>query len=844
MKTVNRLYEQFQPAHYDLSLELQREARTFSGTVTITGRTADKTAIPLHAKGLVIESAALNGQSVTWNAGDDDEVYFTAPQHISQEISLSVTFRGSISDGMHGLYPCYFEHDGTQKELLATQLESHHAREVFPCVDEPEAKATFDLTLTTEKDMTVLGNMPISAQDEQGGRLITTFETTPRMSTYLLAFAVGELQSKEARTKDGVLVRIFATQEQPAASLDFALDTAVRSIEFFNDYFGTPYPLPKSDHIALPDFSSGAMENWGLITYRETTLLVDPDNTAIPVKEYVATVIAHELSHQWFGNLVTMRWWNDLWLNESFATLMEYVAVDALYPEWNAWLNFASAESLSAQRRDALPGVQSVRTAVNHPDEIGTLFDPSIVYAKGAKLLQMLRAYIGEDAFRQGLREYFKVHAYKNTAGSDLWNALGLASGKDLEAFMTAWLDKPGYPLVSVTNKNGKLMLSQRRLLTIKPERADTSLWPAPINGEGSLDDALLDSETADFDSSVPYPKLNMQDQSFFVTRYKDPAHKQSLRDRIESQDLTAIDRLQLLNESQLLARAGEESLADTLELTQAYRNETSEPVWSIIAGVIAESRRLLEEDEEATAKLRAYVRSFVRPVYQKLGWEEHKGDSDEVKKLRSLVIALAVWSEDTEALGIALDRFKAFTKPSDLPADLRTIVYSAGAKHGGMEAFEKLLALHQSTSSSEERNNLYSGMTSARDPEVIQRELSLLTDKSVVRLQDLDHWFVYLIRNVHARQATWDWMVSNWGWIEQKFKSDKSYDNFVRYAASTLQGDIWLQRFVDFFGPKKEQVALRRVIEIGINDIRARTDFLNRDAATLRQYLESTEKR
>src|SRR5690606_17777891 len=261
------------------------------------------------------------------------------------------------------------------------------------------------------------------------------------------------------------------------SNLDFALDIATRTIDYFDDYFGVPYPLPKADHVALPDFSSGAMENWGLITYREIALLVDPKTTTLSTKHAAATVITHELSHQWFGNLVTMQWWNDLWLNESFANMMEYVAVDALEPSWDIWLDFATGEVVSALRRDSLDGVQSIQIDVNHPDEISTIFDPSIVYAKGGRLLRMLQAYIGDDAMKRGLKAYFEKHQYTNTEADDLWASLGEASGKDIASFMHAWMTQPGFPVVSATKNGNTITLTQKQFF-IGPHEDKGRTWP------------------------------------------------------------------------------------------------------------------------------------------------------------------------------------------------------------------------------------------------------------------------------------------------------------------------------------------------------------------------------
>ena len=308
-----------------------------------------------------------------------------------------------------------------------------------------------------------MGNMPIKSEGENGDSHTTTFEKTPRMSSYLLAFVIGELHKKTARTKSGVEVNVWATPAQNENTLDFALDIAARSIDFYDEYFGVKYPLPKSDHVALPDFSSGAMENWGLITYRESCLLADPELTPESSRRFIATVIAHELSHQWFGNLVTMQWWNDLWLNESFANMMEYVAIDTLHPEWRMWEDFATNEVTAALRRDSLDGVQSVQADVNHPDEISTLFDPAIVYAKGGRLLVMVRKLIGEEAFRAGLKSYFEKFAYKNTVGNDLWQELESASSQPIVNLMNAWISQPGLPVVSVSNSHDAATLSQER---------------------------------------------------------------------------------------------------------------------------------------------------------------------------------------------------------------------------------------------------------------------------------------------------------------------------------------------------------------------------------------------
>jgi len=842
MKAVAHLYEQFQPSHYSLDLTLDRVPRRFRGTVTIQGTSVQVShVLTLHAAELKVMAATIDEQQAKLTHSGDELRLEVADELAQGEHTLELSFEGRITDSLHGIYPCYFEDNGLKKELLITQFESHYAREVFPCIDEPEAKATFDLRLSHESGLTALSNMPVKDETEKSGATETTFMTTPRMSTYLLAFVVGELQYKETHTKDGVLVRSFATPAQPAETLDFSLEVAKRVIEEFNDYFGVPYPLPKSDHVAVPDFSAGAMENWGLITYREMCLLVDPANTSVATKEYVATVIAHELSHQWFGNLVTMRWWDDLWLNESFATLMEYLVIDRLYPKWNIWMTFATQETLSAQRRDCLPGVQPVRTTVHHPDEISTLFDPSIVYAKGAKLLRMLYFYIGDAAFQSGLRTYFERHAYGNTVGDNLWQTLGEASGKDLDHFMQAWLDQSGYPVVSVEQHGAKLQLSQHRFLTTPAETVDTSVWPIPLalaasNQMLATREASLSLPTAD------WVKLNKADQSYFLSRYTRSEHRAALRDQVAQKTLDVLDRLQLLNEAMLLARGGEASIVEVFELMTAYQLEASEPIWDIISLIVSDSRTLCDTDDPTLAGLKKFIRGFIDPPYKQLGWQQAADETTEITKLRVTVLGMAVWSEHESALQEALKRFEAFTQPSDVPVELRTIIYAAGSRHQGQAAYDKLMALHDATQSADERNNLCSAMTAATDQTVIGQMLATLTQSDRIRLQDADRWFVYLIRNRYGRQQAWDWLTSHWDWVEANYGGDKSYDTFIRYTASALHGDDWLQRYDAFFGDKRSQPALGRTIAIGHSDIMARTAWVARDLPMLRQYLAATD--
>jgi aminopeptidase N len=839
MNTASRLIDQFVPENYNLSISMEREARTFHGTLTVTGElSVEAHEIILHAKDLKIASATVDGKAVETRYGVNDEIHITHADLGKGKHVVVIAYSGVISDAMHGLYPCYFEHDGVKKELLATQLESHHAREVFPCIDEPEAKATFDISLTTETNITVLGNMPVKSQQIENELLVTTFDTTPRMSTYLVAWVAGEMHKKTAKTKRDVEVNVWATPAQPAASLDFALDIAVRTIEFYEEYFGTNYPLPKADHVALPDFTSGAMENWGLITYREVALLADPATTSISSKQYVASVIAHELAHQWFGNLVTMKWWNNLWLNESFATLMTYVAIDGIEPDWNIWLDFTQEEAILALRRDSIDGVQSVQVDVHHPDEISTLFDGAIVYAKGARLLRMLQQYVGDVAFQSGLKEYFKDFAYKNTEGDDLWNAIATSSGKDITHIMNTWISQPGYPVLHVSQNGDQITLRQEQFF-VGPHEPSTRLWPIPLNSPCSEMPTLFYQQEVVVTRHHTTPlRFNVGDSAHFITHYDDVLFARLVAE-VAAGTLDITDRLQLLHEATLLARGGVIPSANLITLLDAYKHETSEQVWMIISIALAELRKFVENDKEAEKKLRAFTRSVALAEFGRLGWTAQPKEPEADTKLRATIISLMIYGEDAEVIAHAQQLYKD-TPLGDLDGELRPMILSTVVRFGDDEAFESVMNAYATTQSSELREDLTYGLTSTKNAQRISQLLERIKDPSVVRPQDAARWFVYLIRGREGRELAWAWLRQNWQWISDTFSGDKSYDAYPRYSATALSTKKLLDEYIEFFEPLRSVVALTRSIDMGISEIQGRVEIIKKDGPAVRSALHN----
>ena len=825
MTKVPRLLDTFTPNHYNLTLDLTRaEEKEFSGTVIISGNSTSES-ISLHSKGLTIQSATIDNQPADVSFGEFDELRLFQPELKSGNHIVCINFSGTITDAMHGLYPCYFTHNGVKKQLFATQFESHHAREVFPCVDEPAAKAEYDLTLVTRTGITVLGNMPVKFQKENGDSLTTTFEKTPRMSSYLLAFVIGELHKKTAHTKSGVEVNVWATPAQNENTLDFALDIAARSIDFYDEYFGVKYPLPKSDHVALPDFSSGAMENWGLITYRESCLLADPELTPESSRRFIATVIAHELSHQWFGNLVTMNWWNDLWLNESFANMMEYVAIDALYPEWRMWEDFATNEVTAALRRDSLDGVQSVQADINHPDEISTLFDPAIVYAKGGRLLVMVRKLIGEEAFRAGLKSYFEKFAYKNTVGNDLWQELESASGQPIVNLMNAWISQPGLPVISVSNSHDAAILSQERFFIGEHQPSD-ALWPIPLFANQPLDVKILNQKETAVSIEKPL-QLNCGLSAHFITKYDESTREYLLKNIAE---LPTLDKICILQDATILARAGFENSASLLPLALSLKTETNEKVFGMAASALTELRKFVDDNDAARESLKRISGEFARATFEELDWDEKAGESDDDRERRTAALSLMMYSEDKEVLNEAKTRFNN-NKLEDLPTEIRALIISANVRHFETpEMIENLFSAYKNTPSNDLQNDIAIGLTSTKNPETAEKILANIKDSNVIRPQDASRWFVYLIRTRENRQIAWNWLKENWAWVEDTFGEDKSYDDFIRYAATALLTPNELDDFRQFFEPMENIPALARTIKLGITEISARVELIKRD--------------
>ena len=844
MQAVKHFIETFVPEHYDLFLDLNRADKTFSGKVTITGE-AKSSKISLHQKDLTVEAVEVDAQARPFTLDKDNEALYIELE-AAGPVVVTITYTGKITDNMTGIYPSYYTVDGVKKEIISTQFESHFAREAFPSVDEPEAKATFDLALKFDQaeGELALSNMPEIDVENRKATGVWKFETTPRMSSYLLAFAAGDMQGITAKTKNGTLVGVYATKAHPASNLEFALDIAVRCIEFYEEYYGVKYPIPQSLHVALPDFSAGAMENWGLVTYREIYLLVDENSTALS-RQTVALVVAHELAHQWFGNLVTMKWWDDLWLNESFANMMEYVSVDAIEPSWKIFEDFQTSGVPYALKRDATDGVQSVHVEVKHPDEINTLFDGAIVYAKGSRLMHMLRRWLGDDAFRKGLGAYFEKHQYGNTIGRDLWDALSQASGRDVAAFMDAWLEQPGYPVVTAKVENDCLILTQKQFF-IGEHEDKGRLWPVPLNSNWQgLPDTLTTERleipnyaalAAQNDGAL---RLNTENTAHYITDYQGEL-LDALLNNLSSLD--NISKLQIVQERRLLAESGMISYADLLPVISKLANETSYMVVSAVSQVLEGLNRFVDEGSQTEEDYKALLKVLSQSNFDRLGFEKQEGESDEDEMVRQLIVGNMIKADDETARAQASQIFDKYRDNLEkLPAAIRLQVLVNQIKHHESKELSKLyLELYVASNDGSFKNALSTALSYTKNKETLDELLATWKDKFTVKPQDLSAWYARFLSRDFTQEAVWTWARENWDWIKAALGGDMSFDSFVISPAVVFKTEEKLAEYKAFFEPQLDDMAISRNISMGIKEIAARVELVKREKEAVEKAIRT----
>ena len=648
---------EIEPTHYDIEIAPDLNHFTFTGSESVSLLVRKPVSrVVLHAMDLKISKAQVRSpiegpppaaKRMVWDKEKETVTLEFGNKLKKGPAELDLEFTGELNDKMHGFYRTAYTVEGKKRWGAATQFEATDARRCFPCWDEPARKATFQTALTVPENLMVLSNMPPQQWTRvKPGWKRVRFDKTPRMSTYLLAFVVAELECLEANDANGVPIRV-RTRPGKKEQGRFALEQSCHTLAYFADWFGIPYAFPKLDMVALPDFAAGAMENWGLITYRETALLVDPQQSSQAARQRVAAVVDHELAHQWFGNYTTMEWWTDLWLNEGFASYMGPKATDHRFPAWDIWTQYVTDDYLAALHEDSLKNTHPVEVPVKNPHQIREVFD-AISYSKGSVVNRMVEHYLGEDSFREGLNRYLACHAYGNATTMDLWASLEKVSGKPIKKMMAGYTRQPGYPVVYVRNqqKNGKLQLDleQRRFLVDGSRDAQQLLWQIPVGvqvagGQRPQFETMTSRRhrmsLAGHDGA--WVKLNPGQSGFYRTAYSEELWER-LIPAIAAKALPTVDRLGLLDDAFALARAGAWKTSSALRVLDAYRSETGFSLWMLMAGVLGSLDNLTAR-ERYHEKLVEWARYFLEPIAARMGWERRASDGHLESMLRALVL-------------------------------------------------------------------------------------------------------------------------------------------------------------------------------------------------------------
>jgi aminopeptidase N len=741
--TPGKLSKDIVPISYDIKIKPNIEKRTFTGseTVALDVRKAAK-AITLNANAMAIGSAKLlgaNGQAEQVATIKIDESQQTATLTFPKEIvpgayRLSLEFSGTINQSGQGLFYATYQEEasGAKKTMLGTQMEATDARRLFPCWDEPAFRAKFRLTTIVPATFTAFSNMPIEHETNTPEGKEVHFAETPPMPSYLVVFCAGELDAIYGEA-DGVKIGVVTTKGK-AETGRYALESAEKILHYFDEYFGIKYPLPKLDLIAVPGGFGGAMENWGGIVFFESALLFDPAKSSEETKEGIFEVIAHEMAHQWFGDLVTMAWWDNLWLNEGFASWMGTKCSDHFNPQWQVWLR-ANAAKQRAMATDALSSTHPIQQPVKTESEVNSAFD-EITYQKGQSFLRMLESYLGEEDFRAGIRTYMQAHKFSNSTTADLWNALGTASKKPVAALAASWTEQPGLPLVSVSAGKPGLTTSQERF-TVHQKNPKPLEWKIPIAwrdiqaaASPSSHVFLLEQKSAVLPEVQPAQvvKLNAGDIGYYRVAY-DTEHFEKLLSA--APQLPEADKVTLVSDTWALVQAERRPIADYFKLVETLRADDGLALWEQITTTLSYLDTLYIGNKERPA-FQTYARSLLRPVFDRLGWEAKPGEEAARGLLRVNLISTLGDLADQSVIDAARERFQKFlADPKTLASDLRPAVFAVVGRYADQKTWETLHELGLKTKSTEEKGKLYDAIAGAIDPELAKRTLPLsLTDE------------------------------------------------------------------------------------------------------------------
>jgi puromycin-sensitive aminopeptidase len=863
-KAARRLPKTIKPEFYDVTLKPNLALGTFTGSETINIVVEQPAKeIWLHAVELKISSAQLvddKNKVLPLRLGGDTReelVSFTPAQELKPgKYKLRTTFSGVMSDKLRGLYKAKFtDRAGKQRMIATTQMEPADARRMIPVFDEPDMKARFKLTVHTLPQFTAISNAPMVKSTMRNNQKIVEFAPTEPMSSYLLALVVGELESTPEVIVQGTPIRVWAVKGMAHLGT-FSRDAAAKLLPYMNSYFGINYPWKKLDLIAVPDFAAGAMENPGAITFRETLLLVDPKTAATGSQKAAVSVIAHEMAHMWFGDLVTMKWWDDLWLNEAFATWMATKAVDAVRPDWQMWKEFAY-DRTAALHTDALRSTRSIQFEVRSPEQTHEMFDV-ITYEKGASVLRMLERHVGEPVFQKGVHTYLKSHEFSNATTTDLWDAIGAVAGMPCSNMMASWVHQPGYPLITIdeSKREGSVSATQKRFFLLEDGTPSTDKWSVPIGvrvvnrpaDQNKQSDA--DRKFLMVDQTAEVPLLNPADPAanpsglpfianaggvgYFRVRYAEPIFNRLLEQPRENFDPS--ERLSLVDDSSELMLAGAVPVSQYLDLISRYKGETDEAVWGSIVSDLHYFDRFVDDSNRASYQ--RFVRAQLGEVFGRLGWEPKPNESAQIRQLRAQIIGtLGTSGQDASIIAEARTRFAKYLKtPSSLDRDLISPVSNIVAYNGSTADYDKFRELYRTASTPEQRARNLHVLDNFRAPELVSRTLELSLSKQV-RLQDAPHLMGGLLRNRQTEQQAWKFITENWQRMGAIFPEDMVPG--VVSSASNFNRESQLSD-LKLFLAKHPVPSGKSTVARTIERVSANVQFRKRSADDLNRWLQS----
>ncbi|MEO5840017.1 MAG: M1 family aminopeptidase [Acidimicrobiales bacterium] len=820
MTNAYRLPRAVVPSHYSLVLAPDLGHGVFEGTVDIDATVAAETAtISLNALDLEIRNAWLDvaGERVALRHQVDaaDERLHLDPSRTLAPgpIRIHLEFAGDLNDRLRGFYRSTFVDDGGTEQVLATtQFEATDARRAFPCWDEPDFKATFAITMVVDESSTVVSNALETRSTPIGdGRRRVEFATTMPMSTYLVAFVVGPLSVTPAVDVAGTPLRVVARPDR-AHLTPFALDVAQFCLRYFADYFDRPYPGDKLDLVAIPDFAFGAMENLGCVTFRETALLVDPNTATQPELQRVVDVIAHELAHMWFGDLVTMQWWNGIWLNEAFATFMEMKATDAYRPDWQRWTDFGLSRT-AAFDVDSLMSTRPIEFEVLSPTDAEAMFDV-LTYEKGAAVVRMLEQFLGESRFRQGIRQYMHQHAYGNTETSDLWDALESASGEPVRRTMESWIFQGGYPVVAITSVDDEA-------ITVEQSRFgygsldDDARWSIPLRVRASTPDGPRETRVLleDRSTKIALPKgarvqgdsvlnLNIDSSGFYRAQLPDAVLDDVIADGPKG--LSAIERYSFIDDAWALTVAGRLHASRFVAILDGFRDDDDLSVWQRMIGALDTLWRVVAPADRPLFQHR--IDSIVRPAYESL--TRRALDDDRSRQLRATLFGALGRLADDPAI---IARARKIARDGDEDAALLTASIGVVARHATLDDYTEFVRRLQHATSPQEEERFRSALADVADPVAFATTLAMCADGRI-RIQDAPYLLARAMQNRFCGFDAWRFLEANWDNLVTLFPSNS--------IARMLAGIVMLaepdqvsavESFLDAHPTQQGQLAVRQ---------------------------------